>query len=51
MVSEENRTELLKKIHDSVVEFEEETSVKLCTEALNEGIDPYDAHGNGGGIV
>ena len=43
MVSEENRTELLKKIHDSVVEFEEETSVKLCTEALNEGIDPYDA--------
>ena len=43
MVSEENRTELLKKIHDSVVEFEEEISVKLCTEALNEGIDPYDA--------
>jgi corrinoid protein of di/trimethylamine methyltransferase len=43
MVSEEKRAELLKKIHDSVVEFEEETSVQLCTEALNEGIDPYDA--------
>ena len=43
MISEEKRSELLKKIHDSVVEFEEETSVKLCTEALNEGIDPYDA--------
>jgi len=43
MVSEEKKSELLKKIHDSVVEFEEETSVQLCTEALNEGIDPYDA--------
>jgi len=43
MISEEKRSELLKKIHDSVVEFEEETSVKLCTEALNEEIDPYDA--------
>jgi corrinoid protein of di/trimethylamine methyltransferase len=43
MVSEEKRLELLKKIHDSVVEFEEEVCVKLCTEALNEGIDPYDA--------
>jgi corrinoid protein of di/trimethylamine methyltransferase len=43
MVSEESRSELLKKIHDSVVEFEEEVCVKLCTEALNEGIDPYDA--------
>ena len=43
MVSKEKRSELLKKIHDSVVEFEEETSVQLCNEALNEGIDPYDA--------
>ena len=43
MVSEEKKTELLKKIHDSVVEFEEETTVQLCNEALNEGIDPYDA--------
>lgn len=43
MVSEGKRTELLKRIHDSVVEFEEDTSVKLCTEALDEGIDPYDA--------
>jgi corrinoid protein of di/trimethylamine methyltransferase len=43
MVSEEKRSELIKKIHDSVVEFEEETTVQLCNEALNEGIDPYDA--------
>ena len=43
MLSEENRKELLKKIHDSVVEFEEEASVKLCTEALDQGVDPYDA--------
>jgi len=43
MVSEEKRTKLLKMIHDSVVKFEEETSVQLCIEALNEGIDPYDA--------
>ena len=43
MVSEEKRSELLKKIHDSVVEFEEETTVQLCNEALNEGIDPYNA--------
>ncbi len=43
MVSEEKRYGLLKMIHDSVVQFEEETSVRLCTEALNEGIDPYDA--------
>ena len=43
MVSEEKRSELLKKIHDSVVEFKEETTVQLCNEALNEGIDPYNA--------
>ncbi len=39
MVSKEKRAEFLKRIHDSVVEFEEETNVMLCTEALNEGID------------
>ena len=43
MISEEKRSGLLKKIHDSVVEFEEEVCVTLCTEALSEGIDPYDA--------
>jgi len=43
MISEEKRSGLLKKIHDSVVEFEEEECVTLCNEALNEGIDPYDA--------
>ncbi|MDY6791830.1 MAG: corrinoid protein [Thermodesulfobacteriota bacterium] len=43
MVSKEKRAEILKKIHDAVVEFEEETSVQLCNEALDEGIDPYDA--------
>ena len=43
MVAEGKRSELLKKIHDSVVEFEEEVCVELCMESLNEGIDPYDA--------
>jgi len=43
MISEEKRVKFLKKIHDSVVEFEEETTVQLCNEALNEGIDPYNA--------
>ena len=43
MVSEEKKNELLKKIHDAVVEFEEETSAELCNEALALGIDAYDA--------
>ena len=43
MVTEGKRSELLKKIHDSVVEFEEEICVELCMESLNEGVDPYDA--------
>jgi corrinoid protein of di/trimethylamine methyltransferase len=43
MVSAEKRSELLKKIHDSVVEFDEDACVELCREALDAGVDPYDA--------
>ena len=47
MASEEKRTELLQKMHDAVVEFEEETVVRLCKEALDIGMDAYDAVMNG----
>ena len=43
MDSEKKSSDLIKKIHDSVVAFKEETCAQLCMEALNEGIDPYDA--------
>lgn len=36
---ERKKVETFRKIHDSVVEFEDETNVMLCTEAFNEGID------------
>ena len=47
MITVEKKTELLQKIHDAVVEFEEETSARLCEEALALGIDAYDAVMNG----
>lgn len=34
---------LLKQIHDSVVEYDEEASPKLCQQALDAGIDAYSA--------
>lgn len=43
MASEEKKSELLKKLHDAVVEFEEDASAELCRQALDEGIDAYDA--------
>ena len=43
MPSKEKKAELFKKIHDAVVEFEEETTRDLCKEALEVGIDAYDA--------
>jgi corrinoid protein of di/trimethylamine methyltransferase len=43
MPSKQKRAELFKKIHDAVVEFEEETTRDLCKEALDAGIDAYDA--------
>jgi corrinoid protein of di/trimethylamine methyltransferase len=43
MGSEERKVELLRELHDAVVEFEEDTSARLCNEALELGIDAYDA--------
>ncbi len=43
MGSEERKTELLRELHDAVVEFEEDDSARLCNEALELGIDAYDA--------
>ena len=43
MATEERKTELLRELHDAVVAFEEDTSARLCNEALALGIDAYDA--------
>ncbi|MCK5879202.1 MAG: B12-binding domain-containing protein, partial [Holophagae bacterium] len=43
MATEERKTELLRELHDAVVEFEEDDSARLCNEALELGIDAYDA--------
>ena len=43
MATEEKKTELLRELHDAVVEFEEDDSARLCNEALELGIDAYDA--------
>ena len=43
MASEDRKTELLRELHDAVVEFEEDDSARLCNEALALGIDAYDA--------
>lgn len=42
-MKEETKAELLKEIHDSVVEFDEEKTTELCEKALEIGIPPYDA--------
>ncbi|MCF8080754.1 MAG: corrinoid protein [Desulfobacterales bacterium] len=42
-MGKENSSELLKKIHDAVVAFDEEKAAELCRKALADGIDPYDA--------
>ena len=43
MATEERTEELLKGLHDAVVEFEEEKTVELSKAAVAEGIDAYDA--------
>ena len=43
MATEERKKEILKGLHDGVVEFEEEKVVELSQAALDEGVDPYDA--------
>ena len=42
MAWDERKKELLTKIHDAVVAYDEETSAQLCNALLEEGIDPYD---------
>jgi corrinoid protein of di/trimethylamine methyltransferase len=37
------KAELLKEIHDAVVEFDEEKAADLCRQTLEAGIDPYEA--------
>ena len=42
-MKEELKNELLKEIHASVVEYDEEKTAELCEKALQIGIPPYDA--------
>lgn len=42
MFSQEKRVALFEQIQDSVVKYDEETTVKLCHVALDDGIDAYD---------
>ena len=41
MATEERTKEILKKLHETVVQFEEEEVVKWAKIALEEGVDPY----------
>jgi corrinoid protein of di/trimethylamine methyltransferase len=41
MVKEERTKEILKKLHETVVQFEEEEVVKWAKIALEEGVDPF----------
>jgi corrinoid protein of di/trimethylamine methyltransferase len=43
MATEERKAEILKGLHDAVVEFEEEDVEKWSQAALDEGIDAYEA--------
>lgn len=43
MFSSEEKKDLLKKIHDSVVAFDEEATGDLCRQAIDGGIDAYEA--------
>jgi corrinoid protein of di/trimethylamine methyltransferase len=47
MTTEERKAEILKGLHDAVVEFEEEDVEKWSQAALDEGIDAYEAIMNG----
>ncbi len=41
MVTAERTKEILKKLHETVVQFEEEEAVKWAKIALEEGVDPF----------
>ena len=47
MVTEERTKEILKGLHDSVYDFEEDDAVKWSKAALEEGVDPFIAVMNG----
>lgn len=47
MTTKERKEEILRLLHDSIVAFDEETTVKLCRQALEEGLDAYEAIMNG----
>jgi methanogenic corrinoid protein MtbC1 len=47
MATKERKDEILRLLHDSVVAFDEEATVKLCRQALEEGLDAYEAIMNG----
>jgi corrinoid protein of di/trimethylamine methyltransferase len=41
MVLEEKVNELLKKIQEAIVAYDEETCAQLCNDALTQGVDPH----------
>jgi len=43
MASEERKKEILKGLHDAVVEYEEDEVAELSQSALDEGVDAYEA--------
>jgi len=43
MASEERKKEILKGLHDAVVEYEEDEVAELSQAALDEGVDAYEA--------
>ena len=47
MATEERTKEILKGLHDAVVQFEEEDAVKWAKVTLEEGVDPFTATMNG----
>ena len=42
-MNDNDKQALLKQIHDSVVDYDEEKSAELCQKALETGLDPYSA--------
>ena len=43
MVADERKSEILKGLHDAVVEYEEDKVVELSNAAVDEGMDAYEA--------
>ena len=43
MASDERKAEILKGLHDSVVEYEEEKTVEIANAAVEEGVDAFEA--------